>query len=296
MVCHVNLWGRDLLCTFFIICVVYAQLTFAVSNNPDTSVLESSTLSGAETDSASVNYSSRINSQPQTSDINGIVALDNMTVTVSRWDRLLEASQLLSIIKSEWIGYNKTVADVIAEQTEVQTRRYGGTESFQTVTIRGVQDNEVLVFFDGIPLNSVMGVVINLKSKSSIKSQSVSSQAVFEAYGYLKYSIETNYCFTDKIRIFGSLNFVKSDNYWPYLDRTKTSYSTDDDEVRTVENHYNNFFEVRIHPSFDISGERTLASGIAYLISETGIPASEGRVISRAASVAIAVSLKQKHY
>jgi iron complex outermembrane receptor protein len=233
-----------------------------------------------------------------------------MVVTASRRQRLLETSQSLSIIKpSEWIGTNKTVADVVAEQTGVQTRRYGGTGSFQTVTIRGVQGNEVLVLLDGIPLNSAMGGavdlgaispdrigeievykgitpgefggnslggVINLKSKSSMKAQSLSAQTALGAYGYQKYSIETNHSFSDNSRIFGSLNYAKSDNNWPYFDRNKTPYNAADDEIRTVENHHYEFFEVRIHPSFDLPGGRTLASSVAYSTSETGIPASEG--------------------
>lgn len=244
------------------------------------------------------------------SDTTALVSFDKIVVTAGRRQRLLESSQSLSIIKpSEWIGTNKSVADVVAEQTGVQTRRYGGTGSFQTVSIRGVQGNEVLVLLDGIPLNSAMGGavdlsaisperigeievykgitpgefggnslggVINLKSKSSMKAQSISAQTAIGAYGYQKYSIEANNYFSQSIRIFGSLNYVKSDNDWPYLDRNKTPYSTTDDEIHTVENHHYSFFETRIHPSFDLPGGRTLASSVAYSTSETGIPASEG--------------------
>jgi iron complex outermembrane receptor protein len=223
---------------------------------------------------------------------------------------LLETSQSLSIIKpGEWIGTNKSVADVVAEQTGVQTRRYGGTGSFQTVTIRGVQGNEVLVLLDGIPLNSAMGGavdlaaispdrigeievykgitpgefggnslggVINLKSKSSIKAQSISAQTAIGAYGYQKYGIEANNSFSDNFRIFGSLNYVKSKNDWPYLDRNKTPYNSADDEIKAVENHQYSFLEARIHPSFDLPGGRTLTAGVAYSTSEVGIPGPEG--------------------
>ncbi len=243
-------------------------------------------------------------------DTNGIQILDKIVVTANRRQHLLESSQSMSIIKQgEWIGTSKTVADVVAEQTGVQTRRYGGTGSFQTVTIRGVQGNQVLVLLDGIPLNSAMGGavdlgainperiseikvykcitpgefggnsiggVINLKSKSTLKAQSLSAQTALGAYGYQKYAMETSHSFSEKSRIFGSLNYVKTNNNWPYIDRNKTPYNTDDDQVRTVENHHYEFFEARVHPSLYLSGGRTLASGVAYSTSEGGIPATEG--------------------
>ncbi len=251
-----------------------------------------------------------LSNSPDISDTTSIVTLDKVVVTANKRQRLLESSQSLSIIKpAEWIGTNKTVADVVAEQTGVQTRRYGGTGSFQTVTIRGVQGNEVLVLLDCIPLNCAMGGavdmgainpdrigeievykgiapaefggnslggVINLKSKSSIKAQTFSAQSALGAYGYQKYGLEIKHSFSDKTRMFGALNYVKSDNNWKYLDRNKTPYNAADDQVRTVENHHYNFFEARIHPSFDLSGGRTLFSGVAYSMSETGIPAFEG--------------------
>ena len=313
MVFHVRSLGRVSLCTFCLICIFSGTLSDARGDSSGTHTPESATKPGATQDSISTDHSHPRANPPKASDTTGVVTLDKIVVTGSRRQRLLETSQSLSIIKpSEWIGTNKTVADVVAEQTGVQTRRYGGTGSFQTVSIRGVQGNEVLVLLDGIPLNSAMGGavdlgaispdrigeievykgitpgefggnslggVINLKSKSSIKAQSLSAQTAFGAYGYQKYSIETNHSFSDKSRIFGSLNYAKSDNNWPYLDRNKTTLgpsATDDDEIRTVENHHYNFFEARIHPSFDMPGGRTIVTGVAYSISETGIPGSEG--------------------
>jgi outer membrane receptor protein involved in Fe transport len=238
--------------------------------------------------------------------------LDRIIVTASRRQRLLEASQSLAIIRpEEWTGTTKSVADVVAEQTGVQTRRYGGAGSFQTVSIRGVQGNEVQVLLDGIPLNSAMGGavdlgainpdrigeievykgttpgefggnamggVINIKSRTGIAAQSLSAQSAIGAYGYRKFSVENSHPFSERFNLFGSLCYVKSDNDWPYLDRNKTPYNTADDAVRSVENNRYDFFEGRLHPSLMLPGGRTWASGLSYSTSAIGIPALEGSV------------------
>lgn len=310
MVFHVRSLGRVFICIFCHICIFSGTLSDVRGDSLGTGLAEAATMSGVIRDSISTDQYHLRSNPPQRSDTTDVVTLGQLVVTANRRQRLLETSQALSVIKpDEWIGTNKTLADVVAEQTGVQTRRYGGTGSFQTVTIRGVQGNEVLVLLDGIPLNSAMGGavdlgainpdrigeieiykgitpgefggnslggVINLKSKSSLKAQSLSARMSLGAYGYQKYSIETNHSFSDKSRIFGSLNYAKSDNDWPYLDRNKTPYSGTDDKIRKVENHHYNFFEARIHPSFYMPGGQTLATGFTYSLSETGIPASEG--------------------
>lgn len=310
MVFHVRSLGRVFICIFCHICIFSGTLSDVRGDSLGTGLAEAATMSGVIRDSISTDQYHLRSNPPQRSDTTDVVTLGQLVVTANRRQRLLETSQALSVIKpDEWIGTNKTLADVVAEQTGVQTRRYGGTGSFQTVTIRGVQGNEVLVLLDGIPLNSAMGGavdlgainpdrigeievykgmapgefggnslggVINLKSKSSMNGQSLSARMSLGAYGYQKYSMETNHSFSDKSRIFGSLNYAKSDNDWPYLDRNKTPYNGADDKIRKVENHHYNFFEARIHPSFYMPGGRTLATGIAYSLSETGIPASEG--------------------
>ncbi|MFP4164124.1 MAG: TonB-dependent receptor [Chitinispirillaceae bacterium] len=243
-------------------------------------------------------------------DTSGAVEGFSVVVTASRRQRLLEASQSLSVIRpEEWAGTGKSIADVVAEQTGVQTRRYGGTGSYQTTTIRGVQGDRVLVLLDGIPLNSVMGGavdlgainvdrfssieiykgitpgefggnsiggVVNLKSKSASDAQTSSVQTSVGAYGYKKFGMESNHHFSDQLSLFGSLNYVESDNNWPYCDRNKTPYNLQDDVIRKVENHSYSLIEARLHPSLNLPGGRKLLGGVALTKSQVGIPASEG--------------------
>ncbi len=245
-------------------------------------------------------------------DSDSIFTLNKIVVSAEKNRRLLESSQSLTIIRrNEWEGTNKSIADIIAEQTGVQTRRYGGTGSFQTVSIRGVQGNEVTVLLDGIPLNSAMGGavdlgainpdrieeievykgiipaelggnalggVINLKSRSYANEGKININGSIGSYGYKKSSVESFTNITDKILLFGSVLFSESGNNWPYLDRNKTPKNSEDDTIRAVENHQYDFVEARFHSSADLSGGNTLSSGISYSSSRTGIPGIEGSV------------------
>jgi iron complex outermembrane receptor protein len=174
----------------------------------------------------------------------------------------------------EWAGTNKSVADVVAEQTGVQTRRYGGTGSFQTVSIRGVQGSEVLVLLDGIPLNSAMGGavdlgkinishlgeievykgitpgvfggnsiggVVNLKTRKAVKSNTGDASVTFGSYGLQKCNVILGPDLGNAFSVNGGVSLERSKNDYPYLDRNNTIYGTLidpklDDTIRTVKN------------------------------------------------------------
>lgn len=238
--------------------------------------------------------------------------LDKVIVRGETSGRLINSNQSISIIKpSEWVGTGKTVADVIGEQPGIQTRKYGGTGSFQTVSIRGVEGKDVLVLLDGVPLNSaeggavdlgvfdpamldeievykgfvpaefggnMLGGAINLKSKQTLKSDHVGLHASLEAYGNQRYVLETSHFFTDNIRIFGALAYRQADNDWPYLDRNKTPYNSADDRVEKVENHGYRNTEIRLYPSIYLKNSRVITTGVTWLQSEIGVPGLEGSV------------------
>lgn len=247
-----------------------------------------------------------------TQDRSNDLELERMVVTANRRQQLLEKTQSFSVIRpDEWEGTTKSVADVIAEQTGIQTRRYGGAGSFQSISIRGVQGNRVLVLLDGIPLNSAMGGdvdlgaistgriaeievhkgltpgefggnalggVINLKSKTADGSRAVGSQVSLGAYGYKRYHIDASSPGNERLHLFGSAAYTGSENNWPYLDRGRTPYSLDDYQVKRVSNHQYNHFEGRLHSGIELDRGRTLSTGISYSTSEMGIPAKEGSV------------------
>ncbi len=237
--------------------------------------------------------------------------LKKIVVTANKNDRLMESSQSLVIINSEkWVGTSKSIADVIAEQAGIQTRKYGGTGSFQTVSIRGMQGLNVLVLLDGIPLNSAMGGavdlsiinpnrvgsikiykgitpsyfggnsiggVISLKSKSkNKKNMSVSSS--FGAYGYKSTSVSAGNNFGKTLNVNMLADYTHSNNNWSYLDRNNTPYNKNDDVFRTVKNHKYNAYNAMLQTGLNVAGGGLLNTSVALSTSSQGIPADEGRV------------------
>lgn len=191
-----------------------------------------------------------------------IPELQKIIVTSGRRERLLESNRSVVLISpEEWLGTSKSVADVIAEHTGIQTRKYGGMGSFQTVSIRGVKGSEVLVLLDGVPLNSAMGGavdlgtinpmhlqeievykgissivyggnslggVINLKTKSNTKGSLCDLQTEIGSFGKQRVSAGINYAFTPEISLYGAASYNHCENNFPYLDRNNSYYGPDD--------------------------------------------------------------------
>lgn len=163
LIFHIRALGRVSLCIFCLICIFSGTLSDVRGDSLETGTPEFASMPGATIDSISTDQFHLRPGPPKGSDTTGVAKLDQIVVTANRRQRLLEASQSLSVIKpSEWIGTNKTLADVVAEQTGVQTRRYGGTGSFQVeidvatgtvvATLPGVKDA-----FGGICYDDVEG-------------------------------------------------------------------------------------------------------------------------------------------
>lgn len=75
----------------------------------------------------------------------------------------LRAAQSEVILTQEaWAGRPVSLADVLAEQAGIETRRYGGVGSFQTVSMRGSTAARVQVLLDDVPLNSAGGGPVDL--------------------------------------------------------------------------------------------------------------------------------------
>ena len=249
---------------------------------------------------------------PESHSSKPVQQLNKMTVTVSGKQRLIETSQSFCVIKSdEWTGTSKSLADVIAEQSGVQTRRFGGTGSFQTVSIRGVMGSDVLVLLDGIPLNSAMGGavdlslvntsriseieiykgitpvsfgansiggVINLKSKDDARGTGVDVMSSLGAYGYQNYNLNAFHSPQKKIELLGSINFSGSKNDWPYLSHNRTPYNSIDDSRQRVFNHDYNELSVREYTKFNLNSDHQLKAAISYSTAKRGVPAEEGHL------------------
>lgn len=191
-----------------------------------------------------------------------IKSLDGMVVAATRQQRQLEIGRTISIIRSdEWAGTTMSLADIIARQSGVQTRRYGGAGSFQTVSVRGIKGSEVLVMLDNVPLNSAMGDaadlgkinpmllkeielhkgivpgllggnsmggVINLRTRPDARKNLFEIQTSLGSFGTRRLHAGVFHNFKDSFSIFGQASYGQSRNDFPYLDRNNTLYGPAD--------------------------------------------------------------------
>jgi outer membrane receptor protein involved in Fe transport len=193
---------------------------------------------------------------------NSTAQLQKMVVTSGRRQRILESNRSVILIgPEEWLGTNKSVADVIAEHTGIQTRKYGGMGSFQTVSIRGIKGSEILVLLDGVPLNSSMGGpvdlgvinpvhlqeievykgvtssilggsslggVINLKTKPLTKGSSFDLQTEIGSFSKQRIASGISKTINTDVSIYGGASFGRCENNISYLDRNNTLRGSSD--------------------------------------------------------------------
>jgi len=100
---------------------------------------------------------------PNSDSSHAIYQLPNLVIEESRLEKLLDATESKVVIRAEnWEGSGKNLPDVIQEMAGIQTRKYGGLGSFQTISIRGISGTKVLVYLDDVPLNSAGGGAVDL--------------------------------------------------------------------------------------------------------------------------------------
>jgi len=289
-----------------LLCILFSTLSYA-SDRIDSPVRAASS-SGKNTHALSI-LSSSIDSSE-------ITELDKLTITASDRDQLMEIGQSLAIIRpQEWSGTSKSIADVIADQTGIQTRKYGATGSYQSISMRGVDGSEVLVCIDGIALNSAMGGavdlgkinasrfgrievyrsfiparfggnglggVINMVTLEAASAQGADIHSSFGTYGAQNHSFTVNSTISPSLQFISRLSVTNSENDFSYLDRNKTVLGTLrdprlDDTVRIVQNNQFNAFDLFIHPSIRLHQQRTLQVMLTVSRFKANQPAEEGR-------------------
>ncbi|GHV14308.1 hypothetical protein AGMMS49938_10200 [Fibrobacterales bacterium] len=164
-------------------------------------------------------------------------------------------------IKSEhWAGKNISLADLLAENSGIQTRRKGGMGSFQTVSIRGMQGNQIALAIDGVVVQNssgnmvdlgsidlnqyerveiykgfvpakfganVMGGVINLISKDATTRSGKFSASV-GSYGTRILSMQAG-APINEIYWNSAINYRAATNDFPFFNRNGTAYNFEDD-------------------------------------------------------------------
>jgi len=218
-------------------------------------------------------------------------------------DEIENIEDMIEIKSEQWEGKNLSLADILATHAGIQTRQNGGMGSFQSISIRGMQGNQIAIAIDGVLLQNIgeadfgsidlnkyekieiykgyipakfaangMGGVINLISKNAAAKGGKFS-ASYGSYNSRFLSIQTSAPLTDSIFWTSNLSYRASDNNFPYLNRNGTMYNTEDDFWTTRKNaEYSQTSGIH---SFTFVGKRNSTFRIEHSAQAGGIPGRE---------------------
>ncbi len=223
---------------------------------------------------------------------NGVI-LDTDTVV-----KKPESAYYTEILIEENKNAGDDLAEIIGRQPGVIYQKDGATGSRSTVSIRGVDSKKVLVFLDGVPLNSSMGEavdlskinpesieaveiykgyipakfggngfggVINIRKKSCVEDgKNVELSGVFGSFGEKKFHSTLWYVPHYLIDIYSNLNYSYAENDYPYLDRNHTPSNFDDDTVKIMQNDAFRNFEFQFRPTIALRDNKKLFAEIAF--------------------------------
>ncbi|MCL2100686.1 MAG: TonB-dependent receptor [Fibromonadales bacterium] len=164
----------------------------------------------------------------------------------------------IEIKSAEWAGKNLSLAEVLAAHAGMQTRQRGGMGSFQSVSIRGMQGDQIAIAIDGVVLQGLGmadlgGIDLNLYEKIEIykgfvpakfaangmsvinlvsKDAAAKGGKFYASYGSYNsrfLSMQASSPLTDSLFWTSNISYRASDNNFPYLNRNGTEYNTQDD-------------------------------------------------------------------
>jgi outer membrane cobalamin receptor len=227
--------------------------------------------------------------------------------------RLRAAQSEVVLLPKDWEGRSVSLADLIAEQAGIETRRYGGMGSFQTVTVRGGGSDRLLVYLDDVPLNSAgggpvdlgklnldlferieirkgmvpaeeggnaMGGSLHLYTRGHQNNQAHLSLSA-GSHGAQQHSLAGGYSVgpdLHRVSIFANVGYSRADNDFEYLNRNSTPYNPDDDFWTTRENSEFRSLEAHVQARFALGSGQSLRFKTAYSGNSGGLPGSEGEV------------------
>ena len=172
------------------------------------------------------------------------------------------------ITPTEWEGRGQSLADLLATHAGIQTRRYGGLGSYQSVSIHGVAGNKIAICIDGVPLENDDGTAVNLGAldlnqfeRIEVYKDQVPASlggnglggainlitrknaargglllASYGSHNTTEFAFHFGAALTDSSRFASSVSWRSSDNDFSYLDRKGTAYDTTDDVWHKREN------------------------------------------------------------
>jgi outer membrane cobalamin receptor len=224
----------------------------------------------------------------------------------------LNSEGAVEIASSAWEGKNLSLADVLAMHSGIQTRQRGGMGSFQSVSIRGMQGNQIALAIDGVLLQNIgmtdlgsidlnqyekieiykgfipakfaangMGGVINLVSKDTV-AKSGKFYASYGSYNSRILSIQSSSPISDSLFWTSNISYRASDNNFPYLNRNGTEYNTEDDFWTRRKNA--EYLQISGNHSWTFVHKRNITLRVEHHSEAGGIPGREDQETKTAKS------------
>jgi iron complex outermembrane receptor protein len=198
------------------------------------------------------------------------VTLDTVIVTATKPKDAFQTGDVdveqtpafFSVIeKEEFEGKMEDLSEVLEKEAGIQVRQSGGLGSFSTVSLRGSSSDQVIVFLDGILLNSAsgggvdlgnisladieaieiyrgvtpinfgkasIGGVVNIKTLRSKEGLNVNASVGYGSFNTRKLSGFINHK-PDKWDYLISADYLGSDNDFEFLNDNGTEWNKDDD-------------------------------------------------------------------
>ncbi len=197
----------------------------------------------------------------------------------------------------------ESVPQLLSELPGVTVTRWGGLGAPATLSIRGSATNQVLVYLDGVPLNtatwgavdlalvpmsgferievyrgqspiafgaSALGGIVSVVSRVPHAS-GASAQAGGGSFGTRFAGAEATWAGT-RMRVLGSVNHLASTGDFPYANDRGTAFVPGDDTTTRRQNNELAQTDALLRGALSLPGRRELFGSISFLDREQGLP------------------------
>jgi iron complex outermembrane receptor protein len=246
------------------------------------------------------------------------VVLDAVVVTAKGSEDVLQtgdvdteqtSASVVVIEREQFEGKIEGLAEVIEKEAGIQVRQSGGLGSYSSVSLRGSTSDQVMVFLDGILLNSgsgggvdlstislsdvesielykgtsplnfgkaSIGGVVNIKTIRSKQGLNVNAGVGYGSFNARRANGFVNHK-PGRFDYLVSVETFSSDNDYEIVNNQGTQYYPDDDTVEPV--HNGDFSQINLlgKAGYDLSDKSRVALLHQYFTKDQGLPSWDNK-------------------
>ncbi|MBI2339155.1 MAG: TonB-dependent receptor [Deltaproteobacteria bacterium] len=231
--------------------------------------------------------------------------IPQVTVTGETEREAKDATADLTVIKAkDYRNRIVTVPEILSREAGVHITRFGGLEDATSLSIRGSSADEVLVLFDGVPLNSAEGGNVDL---SPFMMESLDTIEIYRGVSPLSYgptpsagtvalnsraiegknkfggsvgygsfnTFRTNLFYSNKWKKFGliaSLGLLRTSGDFSFLDDNGTPVNEADDAQIKRQNNESQTLHPLVKVQYDFDGKTRLEWVSHFIRKDDGVP------------------------